>query len=73
MFMPLVVRSFHEGRHSKLTEFALPADRVRVFVYARIPDAMATRLSRLNQPEVSLGKQAGVVLYVFDVFPGDKS
>ncbi|MEX2285983.1 MAG: hypothetical protein WD648_02765, partial [Planctomycetaceae bacterium] len=72
LFWPLVVRSFHNRQYSKLIEFALPADRVRLFVYARMPDSLRTRLSLLDDPDVPLGKQSGAVLYVFDVFPGEK-
>ena len=60
---PLLLASLQVTTQKELEKFALPDDRVRLFVYAKMPDNFFAR----SQPD-RFGKQDGYVLYCLDVF-----
>ena len=60
MFKPLLSRSLNVSREREAEQVQLPADVVRVFLYAKMPAEFAVQ----NQ---KLGKQEGQVLYCIDL------
>ena len=62
---PLIAASLGVSNEAMLSRFALPGDRVRVFVYAAATDEFFATGNRF-------GKQAGYVLYCIDVFNPEK-
>ena len=61
MCMPLIVRSLEIANDEELATFSLPEDRVRVFVYAPLPEELRTLGN-------DFAGQSGYVLYTVDVF-----
>jgi hypothetical protein len=73
MFWPLVIRSFDYNSQKKFQEFVLPSDRIRLFLYAPLPESLQGSLKILESSGEEQANQSGCVLYVLDVFPGEKS
>jgi hypothetical protein len=57
---PAIARSLGVHNYNEMADFKLPLDRVRVYIYAPMPDEFFVN------PEL-FGKQMGYVLYVIDV------
>lgn len=62
LMLPLVARDLGLERQSAVDRFSLADDRVRLFVYAPMPDAFFVK-------NPAFGRQMGRVLYCFDLFP----
>jgi hypothetical protein len=63
---PLIAWSLGLKRRSEISTFVLPSDRVRLFVWAELPESL-----RVNDPR--MGSQQGRMLYVVDVLKPVKS
>lgn len=60
LLRPLIVSSLRLERHGQLPNFSLPDDRLRLFVFADLPE-------NLKIDGQQFGAQSGRVLYVIDV------
>jgi hypothetical protein len=67
MLKPLLVASLNLNSKKAAGEFSLPDDRVRLFVFAPLPQSFFIR-----EGETKFGKQAGFVLYCIDLFQPEK-
>ncbi len=63
----LIARSLDLNSRQAISDFVLPRGVVRVFVYARLPEALAARLATSRNPSLQLSQPSGWVLYVADV------
>lgn len=66
MVVPLIAQSLEMENRRKAERFRLPPDRVRLFVYAPLPEEFFVRDERLRP-------QTGSVLYSVDLFPASSS
>ena len=64
MIVPLVAQSLEVESRRKAERFRLPPDRVRLFVYAPLPEEFFVKDERLRP-------QTGSVLYSVDLFPAN--
>ena len=69
--LPLIGRSLDVNTRQTLSDFVLPQGVVRIFVYAPLPESLATRLTTSRDPSRQLSRASGRVLYVVDVHPTD--
>jgi hypothetical protein len=60
LLRPLMAWSLGLRRHSQIATFAFPTDRVRLFVWAELPESL-----RVTDPR--MGSQQGRMLYVVDI------
>ena len=63
LFHPVVLRSLGLRSSRDLSSFALPPDRLRLFVYAPLPGSMMVRVAET----VDTADQSGCVMYVIDL------
>jgi hypothetical protein len=61
MFYPLLARCLELDDQKEVEQFVLPEDRVRLIVYAALPENL-----RVSNPR--FGRQTGFVLYSLDIF-----
>ncbi|MBI3862042.1 MAG: hypothetical protein HY290_09115 [Planctomycetia bacterium] len=64
MFYPLCARCFALDSQKEVESFVLPDDRVRLLVYAPLPESLHVKSPKF-------GRQKGFVLYSLDVFRQD--
>jgi hypothetical protein len=64
---PLIARSLGINGDEKLQQLALSNDRVRVFVYADMPDELFPVTQYIDGNQTAVSKKVGRVLYTFDV------
>ncbi|MBL8848626.1 MAG: hypothetical protein JNG89_03040 [Planctomycetaceae bacterium] len=68
--LPLVAANANIADEPSLKQFQLSGDRVRVYLFTEMPEALFPTLSFADAPDRPVTpKRAGRVLYVFDVFP----
>jgi hypothetical protein len=60
LLRPLIARNLNLSDAKQIKAFALPADRVRLFVYAPMPESFFVTNERFS-------RQSGYVLYCIDV------
>ncbi len=69
---PLLAASLGVYNDETVKQFRLPNDRLRLFVYAEMPDAMFPQMTLLTAPDELLKRHAeGRVMYAMDVLRPD--
>jgi len=67
---PLIAADAGIYDDQSLRRFQLAKDRVRIYLYAEMPESLYAQLEYAESPDRQLpAKRAGRVLYTFDVFP----
>ena len=64
LFYPLVARGLDLADQSEVDQFVFPGDRLRLLIYAPMPDTLFVSNPRFN-------RQKGYVLYAVDVFEAE--
>jgi hypothetical protein len=61
LFNPLLTRSLELADQAEVDDYSLPSDRVRLLIYAPLPESMFVKDQRFT-------RQDGCVLYSLDIF-----
>ena len=67
MLQPLIARHLGLNSQQEVEDFSFPDDRVRLFVYATLPEQLQVRYA-VDEDAPITGRQQGRVLYCIDLF-----